>query len=133
MCRLLRRDRRRTQRPNAPAARTGDETPSPSPRLLRAWPRSVPFASGSLAHPFNKLHPHAPRDYNHRVGAVLAQEQRIVFAKPILQRYETAAVLASFHLRRDRRLIGAKHVDVDVMAAAAKPAGARQRITLGMD
>jgi hypothetical protein len=43
-----------------------------------------------------------------RIGAVLAQEQRIVAGDPVLQGHETGAVFASLDLRPERRPIGAR-------------------------
>src|SRR6516162_6081775 len=62
-----------------------------------------------------------------------AQEKNVVGAEPALHHGETGAESAWLYFGDKRSLISSKNIDVDVVAAAAKPTRARQRVAFGMN
>ena len=79
--------------------------------------------SGPIA-PLNEPGPCAPRQQHQRVGAIAAEEERIVFAEPFLELREAAAVFARLHLGNDRCFFATMHIQINVMPGAAEAAGA---------
>ncbi len=64
---------------------------------------------------------------------VTAQHQQVVFAEPAFQLDEAGTALALLHLANERGLVGAEAIDIDIVAGAAKSAGAAEGVAFGMD
>jgi len=64
---------------------------------------------------------------------IAAQEQRIAFAEPLLELHEAATVFARFAFGDERRFLLAERINVEVVAAAAKPTGTAQRVALAVE
>ena len=77
--------------------------------------------------------PDPPRDDDQRVRVIPAEKQDVIFAEPALERGEAGAVLSPLYFSHQGRLLAPEWVEVHVMSGAAKPAGAGERVALGMD
>src|SRR5262249_32559090 len=87
----------------------------------------------SSPHPFEQPRPHAPRQQHKRISVVALEHEQIVFAEPTFELHETTAVPARLAFGNERRCFTAERIDVDVVAAATKPARTGERIALGMN
>jgi hypothetical protein len=64
---------------------------------------------------------------------VATKNEEVIFAEPAFELYEAAAVLARLAFGDKRRFLAAESVNVEVVSAATKAAGATERVALGMD
>src|SRR5215813_4652720 len=85
----------------------------------------------SSQHPFEQARPHAPMQQHKRISVVALKHEQIVFAEPAFELHEAAAVRARLAFGNERRCFTAERIDVDVVAAATKPACTGERIALG--
>src|SRR5262249_43558035 len=76
--------------------------------------------------------PHPPRQYDHGVGVIPAQEQHVVVSEPCFQLGETGTALARLRFSDDRRFTTAEGIKIEIVSAAAEAAGATQRIAFCM-
>src|SRR5262249_36670064 len=83
--------------------------------------------------PFEQPRPYAPGQQHEGIGIIPAKEQRVIFPEPFFEGDESGAILPAFHFGNGRRLLRSEQVQVDVMAAAAKPTCAGKRIAFGAD
>src|SRR5262249_45942410 len=86
----------------------------------RSWP-----------HPFEQARPHAPRQQHKRISVLALEHEQLVSPDPASELHETPAVPARLAFGNERRCFTAERIDVDVVAAATKPACTGERIALG--
>ena len=68
-----------------------------------------------------------------RVGIISAQKQRVELGEPFLQLNKTRAVLSRLDLGDERSGLATERIQIDVVSAAAEPAGAGQGVTFGVN
>src|SRR5262245_20039710 len=103
-------------------------------RARRRWRRgSARIGGRSWPDLCEQARPHAPRQQDQRLGVIAAKEEQIVFAEPAFELHEAAAVPARLAFGNERRCFTAERIDVEVVAAATKPARTGERIAFGMN